>query len=82
MGTAKVKVNPVGMASTDPGYISSITVRYNSANNVLVPDGNGDISIDVSLTDANAAVSRLCGGGNGVGGPQSSRFFLVNNPGS
>ena len=82
MGTAKIKVNPAGLASTDNGYISSITVRYNGADNALTPDGSGDISIDVSLTGANAAVTRLVGGQGGVAGPSGQRFVLVQNPGA
>lgn len=34
---AVVQVNPPGMASTDPGYISSITVRTGGAATVDAP---------------------------------------------
>lgn len=35
---AIVQINPPGMASTDDGYISSITVYYASGTNALTPD--------------------------------------------
>lgn len=82
MGTAKINVNPAGLGSSDNGYISAITVRYNSADNALTPDGSGNISIDVSLPGANAAVTRLLGGPGGIGGPGGQRFSLINNPGA
>lgn len=46
---AAVQVNPPGMLSTDPGYISSITVRTGGGASVLVPDANtGQITVDAS----------------------------------
>lgn len=42
-----VQVNPPGMASTDPGYISSITVRTGGSATVLVPNATtGQITVD------------------------------------
>ena len=49
------------MVSTDPGYISSITIRTAGSATVLTPDGNNQIT-----TDALCA-TRLVGG-QGVGG--------------
>jgi hypothetical protein len=44
---AVVQVNPPGMAATDPGYISSITVRTGGADTVLVPNATtGQITVD------------------------------------
>ena len=44
---AVVQVNTPGMLSTDPGYISSITVRTGGGASVLVPDANtGQITVD------------------------------------
>jgi len=42
-----VQVNPPGMASTDPGYISSITVRTGGSATVLTPNATtGQITVD------------------------------------
>ena len=50
---ALVQVNPPGMASTDPGYISSITVRTAGAATVLVPNGTtGQITCDAPSATA------------------------------
>lgn len=47
-----VQVNPPGMASTDPGYISSITVRTGGSATVLTPSTvsatYGQITVDDS----------------------------------
>jgi len=44
---AVVQVNPPGMPSTAPGYISSITVRSGGSPQVLTPDVNtGQITVD------------------------------------
>lgn len=44
---AIVQVNPPGMATTAPGYISSITVRTGGADTPLVPNVNtGQITVD------------------------------------
>jgi hypothetical protein len=90
MGTAKVQINPPGLATTDNGYISSITVRYNGADNVLTPDTSaypanqtyGQISINTALAGANDAVSRLVGGAGGNVGPGGGLFKLIFNPGN
>lgn len=56
---AIVQINTPGMASTDPGYISSITIRSNGANNVLVPNATTG-QVTLPGTDANAASTKLC----------------------
>lgn len=58
---AVIQLNPPGLTSASPGYISSITVYTGGAATVLAPDGNGQITVD-----ANCA-TRLVGG-QGVGG--------------
>lgn len=73
---AVIQLNPVGLASTDNGYISSITVRYNGANNVLTPDGNNQITIPNTNGGADAA-TRLVGGAGNVGGTGGQGLKLV-----
>lgn len=47
----QVRVNPPGMASTDPGYVSSITVRTAGSAQVLVPNAtSGEITVDGPAT--------------------------------
>lgn len=44
---ALVQVNTPGMASTDPGYISSITVRTGGSASALTPNATtGQITVD------------------------------------
>lgn len=44
---AVIQVNTPGMLTTDPGYISSITVRTGGADSVLVPNATtGQITVD------------------------------------
>lgn len=43
----QLRVNTPGMASTDPGYISSITIRTGGSATVLVPNGTtGEVTVD------------------------------------
>lgn len=72
-----LQLNPSGMLSTDVGYISSITVRYNGANNVLTPDGNNQITLPNATTGARAAAERILGGAYGIGGPDGTRISFV-----
>ena len=72
-----LQLNPVGMVSTDVGYISSITVRYNGANNVLTPDGSNQITLPNATTGARAAAERIVGGAGGITGPRSTNIYLV-----
>lgn len=68
---AVIQLNPVGLASTDPGYISSITVYTSSSAQVKTPDGNGQITVDA------LAATRLVGGGNNVMGTGGQAMRLV-----
>jgi hypothetical protein len=44
---AVIQVNTPGMASTDPGYISSITIRTGGGASVLVPNATtGQVTVD------------------------------------
>jgi hypothetical protein len=44
---AVIQVNTPGMATTDPGYISSITIRTAGSATVLVPNTTtGQITVD------------------------------------
>jgi len=78
-----LQLNPVGLASTDDGYISSITVRYNGANNVLTPSTNtgdgtyGQITLPNATTGAIAAANRLLGGPGNIPGAGSTAIRLV-----
>jgi len=58
---AQVRVNTPGMASTDPGYISSITIRTGGSATVLVPNATtGEITTDaLSATRVCQEVSRF-----------------------
>ena len=50
---AVVQVNPPGMASTDPGYISSITVRTGGSAQALTPNGTtGQVTVDAPAATA------------------------------
>lgn len=58
---AVVQVNTPGMASTDPGYISSITIRTGGSATVLVPDVNtGQVTVDApAATKLVQEISRI-----------------------
>lgn len=44
---AVVQINPPGKASTDPGYISSITIRTGGSASVLTPNATtGQVTVD------------------------------------
>lgn len=50
---AVIQVNPPGMQSTDPGYISSITVRTGGAATVLTPNATtGQVTVDALAATA------------------------------
>jgi len=71
-----LQLNPVGMASTEDGYISSITVRYNGTTNVLTPTSN-QITLPNATTGARAAAQRIAGGAGGIGGPRGTSIYIV-----
>lgn len=72
-----LQLNPPGMAATDVGYISSITVRYNGADNVLTPNGSNQITLPNATTGAIAAADRLVGGAGAIRGPASTGIYIV-----
>jgi hypothetical protein len=72
-----LQLNPPGMASTDDGYISSISVRYNGAANVLTPDGSNQITLPNATAGAIAAANRILGGPGAVQGPGGTGIKLV-----
>jgi len=44
---AVIQVNPPGLVSTAPGYISSVTVRTGGAASVIVPNATtGQITVE------------------------------------
>lgn len=49
-----LQVNPPGMASTDEGYISSITIRTGGGDSVLTPNATTG-----QVTVAAAAISNI-----------------------
>lgn len=51
---ALLQVNPPGMASTDEGYISSITVRTGGGDSALVPNATTG-----QITVSEAAISKI-----------------------
>lgn len=68
---AIIQLNPVGMLSTEDGYISSIDIRANGGVLTLTPDGNNQIGVGGALP--NTVVTRLCTGF----GPKASKICLV-----
>lgn len=45
----QLRVNTPGMAATDPGYISSITIYTGGAATVLVPNAaTGEVTVDAN----------------------------------
>lgn len=63
---AVIQLNPPGMAATDEGYISSVTIYTSGSAQVKTPDGNGQITVSAQ------AATRLIGG-QGVGGNTSGQ---------
>ncbi len=58
---AVIQVNTPGMASTDPGYISSITIRTGGADSVLTPNATtGQVTVDApAATKLVQEISRI-----------------------
>jgi hypothetical protein len=53
-----IQINPPGMASTDPGYISSITIRTAGSPTVLTPNATtGQVTVD---TPAATQLVQMC----------------------
>lgn len=68
---AVIQLNPVGLQSTTPGYISSVTIYTGGAAQVLVPDGNNQITVDA------LCATRLVGGQGAVTGSPGQGLKLV-----
>ena len=63
---AVIQVNTPGMASTDPGYISSITIRTGGAATVLTPNATtGQVTVDApaatKLVQAHSCIKLITG---------------------
>lgn len=58
---AVIQVNTPGMATTDPGYISSITIRTAGAAAVLTPNATtGQVTVDApAATKLVQEISRI-----------------------
>lgn len=72
-----LQLNPFSMLSTEDGYISSISIRYNGAANVLTPDGNNQITLPNATTGAIPAAIRILGGGANIVGQGGTGIKLV-----
>jgi hypothetical protein len=68
---AVIQLNPVGLQSTDEGYISSITIRSSGSPAVLTPDGNNQVTMSAQ------AATRLIGGQGNGGQNQGQNIKLV-----
>lgn len=57
----QLRVNTPGMASTDPGYISSITIRTGGSATALVPNATtGEVTVDAeAATKLTQMISRF-----------------------
>ena len=81
-----IQLNPPTMATTDVGWISSITIRYNGADNVLTPDvtaynppsavTRGQITLPNATTGANDAGARIIGLSGNTGPTGTSIKFV------
>ena len=58
---AVIQVNTPGMTSTDPGYISSITIRTGGSATALVPNATtGQVTVDeLAATKLVQDISRI-----------------------
>lgn len=58
---SQVRVNTPGMAITDPGYISSITIYTDGLATALVPDGTtGEVTVEpAAATKLTQMISRF-----------------------
>ena len=55
---AIIQINPPGMQATDPGYVSSITIRTAGSATVLVPNAStGQVTVDALCATQWAAIS-------------------------
>jgi hypothetical protein len=74
---AILQLNPVGMQSTDEGYISSITFRSAGGSLTYTPDANNQIGVTGNAVSPQSA-TRLTGGqGAQLGGTMGTAIKLV-----
>ena len=73
---AAVQLNPVGLLSTDEGYVSSISIRSAGGTVVYTPDANNAIGIATGLSAQ--AATRLVGGQGVCAGSQGQGIKLIN----
>ncbi len=73
---AVIQLNPVGMLSTDEGYISSISVRNAGGTIVYTPDGSNQIGATGNAVGA-AMYTRFAGGQGNGGGNQGQNIKVV-----
>lgn len=73
---AAVQLNPVGLLSTDEGYIASILIRSGGSNVAYSPDANNAIGIATALSAQ--AATRLVGGQGVNAGSQGQGIKLIN----
>lgn len=73
---AVIQLNPVGMLSTDEGYISSVSVRNAGGTVVYTPDANNQIGVTGNAIGALMATRFAGGQGNG-GQNQGQNIKLV-----
>lgn len=72
---AAIQLNPVGLAATDEGYISSISIRSAGGVVVYTPDANNAIGIATALSAL--AATRIVGGQGNVGGAGGQGLKLI-----
>ena len=73
---AALQLNPVGMLSTDEGYISSISIRSAGGTVVFTPDANNAIGIATALSAL--AATRICGGAGASNFNGGTAIKLIN----
>jgi hypothetical protein len=58
---AVIQINPPGAVSTDPGYISSITIRTGGSATVLTPNATtGQVTVDeLAATELVQEINRI-----------------------
>ena len=72
---AALQLNPVGLQTTDEGYISSISIRTAGGTQVFTPDANNAIGIATALSAL--AATRIAGGQGSVGGAGGQVIKLI-----
>lgn len=73
---AVIQLNPVGMLSTDEGFISSISVRNAGGVVVYTPDAGNQIGVTGNAVGA-PMLTRFAGGQGNGGGNQGQNIKIV-----